>query len=45
MIMYVASHNKELTAFFAFLVTGSLAAQIYNKEVYDFEEETKFSFT
>ena len=44
MILYVASHNKELTAFFCFLVTGTLAAQIYNKESLDFEEQTKFSF-
>ncbi|MEO8404384.1 MAG: O-antigen ligase family protein [Chitinophagaceae bacterium] len=28
MILYITSHNKELTAFFAFLVTGTLAAQI-----------------
>lgn len=28
MILYVASHNKELTAFFCFLVHGSLAAHI-----------------
>lgn len=28
MFMYVVSHNKEITAFFAFLVTGSLAAHI-----------------
>lgn len=28
MFMYVTSHNKEITAFLAFLVTGSLAAHI-----------------
>jgi hypothetical protein len=31
MILYVASHNKELTAFFCFLVHGSLAAHIQIK--------------
>jgi O-antigen ligase len=28
MFMYVVSHNKEITAFFAFLVTGTLTAHI-----------------
>jgi hypothetical protein len=27
-IIYVTSHNKEITSFFAFLIMGSLIAQI-----------------
>lgn len=40
MILYVASHNKELTAFFCFLVHGSLAAHMQVR-LHEGEEEVE----
>jgi hypothetical protein len=42
LLLYITSHNKELTSILAFLITGSLAAQIYyakNEEEFEEEEE------
>lgn len=42
MFLYVTSHNKELTAFFCFLVTGTLAAQIRHATMEQEEEHRRY---
>ncbi len=39
MFMYVTSHNKELMSFFAFLVTGTLAAELKRISMPEEEDE------
>lgn len=42
MFLYVTSHNKELTAFFCFLVTGTLAAQLRHVTIQQEEELQRY---